>query len=158
MCSSKRENGIDRIMIKIICLGKIKENYLISLIEDYKKRIAKYHKIEIVELKDENNLASERINIEKHIEGNDYVIALAIEGTPYTSVQLAKKIEETFIHHSIITFIIGSSEGLHEEIKKKANLCLSFSSFTFPHGLFRGILLEQIYRSFKIINKETYHK
>lgn len=145
-------------MIKIICLGKIKEAYLTSLIEDYKKRIAKYHKLEIIELKDTNNLEVEKENIIKYISSQDYVIALTIEGTPFSSEKLAEKIEETFIHYSTITFIIGSSEGLHDEIKKKANLCLSFSSFTFPHGLFRGLLLEQIYRSFKIINKETYHK
>ena len=145
-------------MIKIICLGKIKEAYLTSLIEDYKKRIAKYHKLEIIELKDTNNLEVEKENIIKYISSQEYVIALTIEGTPFSSEKLAEKIEETFIHYSTITFIIGSSEGLHDEIKKKANLCLSFSSFTFPHGLFRGLLLEQIYRSFKIINKETYHK
>ena len=74
------------------------------------------------------------------------------------SVSLAKKLDETFITHSTITFIIGSSEGLHEDIKKRANYRLSFSKMTFPHGLFRGILLEQIYRSFKILNNEKYHK
>ncbi len=145
-------------MIKIICLGKIKESYLTSLIEDYKKRIAKYHKIDVIELKDENNLDIEKDNILKNIKKEEFVIALTIEGKMFSSEQFAKKIEETFIHYSTITFVIGSSYGLHEEIKKRANLCLSFSYFTFPHGLFRGILLEQIYRSFKIINKETYHK
>lgn len=145
-------------MIKIICLGKIKETYLTDLIEDYKKRINKYHKLEIIELKDENNLEIEKENIKKYIHKQDYVIALAIEGKTYSSIELANKIEETFNHYGTIIFLIGSSEGLHEELKKRADLKLSFSSFTFPHGLFRGILLEQIYRAFKIINNETYHK
>ncbi len=145
-------------MIKIICLGKIKEDYLNNLINDYKTRINKYHKLEIIELKDENNLLNEKINIEHHITPNDYVIALDIDGNMLDSVSLAKKLDETFITHSTITFIIGSSEGLHEDIKKRANYRLSFSKMTFPHGLFRGILLEQIYRSFKILNNEKYHK
>ncbi len=145
-------------MIKIICLGKIKENYLNDLINDYLKRINKYHKIEIIELKDENNLVNEKINIEKHLGKDDYIIALDIDGNQITSEELAKKIDETFITNSTITFIIGSSEGLHEDIKRKANYRLSFSKMTFPHGLFRGILLEQIYRSFKILNNEKYHK
>ena len=145
-------------MIKIICLGKIKEEYLNNLTNDYKERINKYHKIEIIELKDENNLYNEKINIEKHLGKDDYVIALDIDGKEIDSISLAKKIDETFISHSTITFIIGSSEGLHEDIKNRANYRLSFSKMTFPHGLFRGILLEQIYRSFKILNNEKYHK
>lgn len=145
-------------MIKIICLGKIKEEYLNKLIEDYKKRISRYHKIEIIELKDENDLLIEKNNIEKYISNQDYVIALDIDGNNLDSVSLAKKIDEIFLSHGSITFIIGSSEGLHPEIKSRANYRLSFSKLTFPHGLFRGILLEQIYRSFKILNNETYHK
>lgn len=145
-------------MIKIICLGKIKESYLVDLIEDYKKRISKYHKIEVIELKDENDLEKEKINILKYINKQEYVIVTSIDGVSYNSVDFAKKIEETFIHYGTITFIIGSSDGLHEEVKNRANLLLTFSKFTLPHGLFRGILLEQIYRTFKIINKETYHK
>ena len=145
-------------MIKIICLGKIKENYLNDLIKDYEKRITKYHKIEIIELKDENNLEKEKNNILKYINSQDYVIALDIGGENLTSPELASKIDKTFLTNGTITFIIGSSEGLHDEIKQRADYRLSFSRLTFPHGLFRGILLEQIYRSFKIINKETYHK
>lgn len=145
-------------MIKIICLGKIKEDYLNKLIEDYTKRINKYHKLEIIELKDENNLYNEKLNIEKHLGKEDYIIALDINGTMLDSVTFAKKLDETFITHSTITFIIGSSEGLHEDLKNRANYRLSFSQMTFPHGLFRGILLEQIYRSFKILNNEKYHK
>jgi len=145
-------------MIKIICLGKIKENYLNNLVADYKKRISRFHKIEIIELKDENNLLSEKNNIEKYINKEDYVIALDIDGNNLDSITFAKKIDEIFLSHGTITFIIGSSEGLHPDIKNRANYRLSFSKLTFPHGLFRGILLEQIYRSFKILNHETYHK
>lgn len=145
-------------MIKIICLGKIKEDYLTKMIEDYKKRISRYHKIEIIELKDENDLLVEKNNIEKYINNQDYVIALDIDGNNLDSVSLAKKIDETFLRNGTITFIIGSSYGLHEDIKKRANYRLSFSKMTFPHGLFRAILLEQVYRSFKILNNETYHK
>lgn len=145
-------------MIKIICLGKIKEKYLNDLIDDYKKRITKYHKIEIIELKDTNDLSAEQIDIEKHIGNQDYVIAMDINGKELSSVEFAYKINETFNHYGTITFIIGSSYGISEDLKKKAQFRLSFSKVTFPHGLFRGILLEQIYRSFKIMNNESYHK
>ncbi len=145
-------------MIKIICLGKIKEEYLVKLIEDYQKRISRYHKISIIELKDENNLLTEKNNIEKYINSQDYVIALDIDGQQLTSPQLAQKIDETFLTHSTITFLIGSSDGLYSSLKERANFNLSFSKLTFPHGLFRGILLEQIYRAFKILNNESYHK
>ena len=144
-------------MIKILCLGKIKEPYLNDLINDYKKRISKYHSLEIIELKDTGNIEeAERIN--HYIKSNDYVITLEIEGKMLTSEELATKIDKIFVHYPNITFVIGSSLGLHEDIKKRSDFALSFSKFTFPHGLFRGILLEQIYRSFKIINHETYHK
>ena len=145
-------------MIKIICVGKIKEKYLTDLIEDYKKRITKYHKIEIIELNDENNLSKEKLNISKQLKSTDYIIALDINGITLDSESFAKKLDNLFINNSNIVFIIGSSLGLDEKILQRANMLLSFSRFTFPHGLFRGILLEQIYRSFKIINNETYHK
>lgn len=145
-------------MIKIICLGKIKETYLTELINDYQKRISRYHKIEIIELKDENDLTIEKNNIEKYLKKDEYIIALDIQGKELDSVELANKIDETFLNYGTITFIIGSSYGIHEDVKQKANLRLSFSKMTFPHGLTRGILLEQIYRSFKILNNETYHK
>ena len=145
-------------MIKIICHGKIKEKYLNDLIEDYKKRISKYHKIEVIELKDYDNLETEKSYIEKHISNQDYVIALDIDGKHYDSTTMAELINDTFNHYGTITFIIGSSYGLHQDIKNRANLRMSFSKLTFPHGLFIGILLEQIYRSFKILNNESYHK
>ena len=145
-------------MIKIICLGKLKESYLTELVNDYLKRINKYHKAEIIELKDEENLESEAKNILKYINPNDYVITLEIEGKALNSLEFAKLIDETFITNSTITFIIGSSTGLANTIKERSNFKLSFSKFTFPHGLFRGILLEQIYRAFKINHNENYHK
>ena len=145
-------------MIKILCVGKIKENYLKEMIMDYEKRISKYHKIEIIEVKDEDNSEKEKEHLLSFISPRDYVITLEILGSVMSSEDLAKKIDELFLNYSTITFVIGSSLGLHEDVKKRANLALSFSKFTFPHGLFRGILLEQIYRSFKILNNESYHK
>ena len=145
-------------MIKILCIGKIKENYLNDLINDYKTRISKYHKIEIIELKD-SNIKEEKDLLLKHINPKDYNICMDIDGKEYTSIELSKLIEETFSNgYGNITFIIGGSDGIDNSIKEMCNKRLSFSKLTFPHGLFRGILLEQIYRSFKIINKESYHK
>lgn len=145
-------------MIKIICLGKIKENYLADLIDDYKKRIQRYHKLEIIELKDEESIEKEETSILKYLNPKDFVVILEIEGKQITSEDFATLIENTFITYSTITFVIGSSLGLSEKIKSKSNYHLSFSKMTYPHGLFRGILLEQIYRAFKINNNETYHK
>ncbi len=145
-------------MIKIICLGKLKEQYLIEMINDYSKRINKYHKLEICELKDTEDLLKESIDIKKHIPNNSYIITLEIKGNNIDSENLSKLIDKTFINYPNIVFIIGSSNGLHDSIKNISNYQLSFSKMTFPHGLFRAILLEQIYRSFKIINNENYHK
>lgn len=145
-------------MIKIICLGKLKENYLKEMVLDYTKRIRKYHKIEIIELKDEEGLDVEAKNILKHIDAKDYVITLEIKGKNLDSLELAEVIRNTFINYSTIVFVIGSSMGLSNEVSLRSNLRLSFSSLTFPHGLFRGMLLEQIYRAFKINNNENYHK
>ena len=145
-------------MITILCVGKIKENYLNEMISDYKKRISKYEKIEIIEVKDNNDINKETEELQKHINPRSFIITLEIEGQKYSSEQFADIIDKTHLTHSHITFVIGSSNGLSEQIKKQANLALSFSSFTFPHGLFRGILLEQIYRANKINNNEVYHK
>ena len=145
-------------MIKILCVGKIKEGYLQDLINDYLKRISKYHKIEIIELKDDSNYLKETSNLLEHIKSSDYNIALDIKGKMVTSEEFASIIDKTFLTNSTITFIIGGSLGLNEEIKSKCQAIISFSHLTFPHGLFRGILLEQIYRSFKILNNEAYHK
>ena len=145
-------------MIKILCVGKIKKGYLQDLINDYLKRISKYHKIEIIELKDDSNYQKETSNLLEHIKSSDYNIALDIKGKMVTSEELASIIDKTFLTNSTITFIIGGSLGLNDEIKSKCQQIISFSHLTFPHGLFRGILLEQIYRSFKILNNEAYHK
>ena len=145
-------------MIKILCVGKIKEDYLKELINDYQKRINIYHKLEIVELKD-SDIETESKEIIKNINEKDYNILLDIKGKKYNSIELSELINKTFINgYGTITFIIGASNGVTEEVKKKCNLLLSFSDLTFPHGLFRGMLLEQIYRSFKILNNESYHK
>ena len=149
-------------MIKIICVGKIKEKYLTDAIKEYLKRLSKYTKIEIIEVADEANpekaLSKEAEKIKKYIKDNDYVITLEIGKEELSSEALAQKIEKTLITHSNIDFIIGGSYGLDNTIKDRSDYALSFSNLTFPHQLFRVILLEQIYRSFKIINNETYHK
>lgn len=145
-------------MIKILCVGKIKESYLNDLINDYLKRISKYHKIEIIELKDNSIYEKEITTLLDKIDSKDYNIALDPKGIKITSEVFANQIEKTFLINSNITFIIGGSNGLNDEIRGKVNEIISFSDLTFPHGLFRGILLEQIYRAFKINNNETYHK
>ena len=144
-------------MIKIICIGKIKEKFYREAIEEYMKRLSKYHKVIIEELPD-SNINKEKELILKHINKKDYIITLQIEGKEINSIELSNLIDKTLITNSNITFIIGGSEGLHNDIKELSNYKLSFSKLTFPHQLFRIILLEQIYRSFKIINNETYHK
>ena len=151
-------------MIKIICVGKIKEDYLKEAIEEYKKRLSKYTKLEIIELQDISNnniniiLEKEKELILNKISEKDYIITLEIEGKELSSIEFANKIDNILLTNSNITFIIGGSYGLHEEIKSRSNFKLSFSKLTFPHQLFRVMLLEQIYRSYKILNNESYHK
>ncbi len=150
-------------MIKIICLGKIKESYLCEAIKDYQARLSKYTKLEIIELKDETGspkeiLKKESIEIKKHLTDKDNIIILDIDGKSLNSEEFSKLINDELTYNSNITFIIGSSYGLDNEIKKLTNKIISFSHLTFPHQLFRVLLLEQIYRSFKIINNESYHK
>lgn len=144
-------------MIKVICVGKLKEKYLIDLVNDYIKRVNKYHKLELIELKD-SNIENEALEIEKYISTKDYIVTLEIKGNKLNSIELSKKIDNWLMVYGNITFIIGGSDGIGNSIKQKANYELSFSDLTFPHGLFRGFLIEQLYRSFKIINNETYHK
>ena len=151
-------------MIKIICVGKIKEDYLKNAIDEYSKRLSKYTKLELIEVMDVDNpsiditLSKERDNILKHINPKDYIVTMEIDGNMLDSIEFSKKVNQLFITNSCITFIIGGSYGLHSDIKKMSNYKLSFSKMTFPHQLFRVILLEQIYRSFKINNNESYHK
>ncbi len=151
-------------MIKLITVGKIKEKYLKDAILEYTKRISKYTKLEIIELPDydyDNKqivLEKEKENIIKHINSRDYVITMQIEGKNISSEDFADKIDKVFVTNPNIVFIIGGSYGLHDDIKKISNFSLSFSKMTFPHQLFRVLLLEQIYRAYKIINNESYHK
>ena len=144
-------------MIKIICVGKLKEDYLKSGVSDYVKRISKYHKINVIEVSD-SDIDNEEKEIIKHIDSRDYVISLCIEGEMLSSLELSRKIDNIFIGYSTITLVIGGSYGMSSKIKERSNMRLSFSKMTFPHGLFRIVLLEQIYRSFKINNNESYHK
>ena len=151
-------------MIRIITVGTIKEKYLKDAIEEYLKRLKKYTNIELIEVKDEGlveeqkaiNLEGEKIN--KYLSPKDYIITLEIEGKAFSSEEFASKLNQIQIESSNIVFIIGGSYGLSDEIKSKAKLHLSFSKMTFPHQLFRVFLLEQIYRAYKIINNESYHK
>lgn len=151
-------------MIKLITVGYIKEKYLQDAIDEYKKRISKYTKIEIIEVKDEGlvepqkSISLEEEKILKHISDKDYIVTLEIEGKQLSSEELAEKLDKIQLESSTITFIIGGSYGLSQNIKDKAKLHLSFSKMTFPHQLFRVLLLEQIYRSYKINNNESYHK
>lgn len=151
-------------MIKIICVGKIKENYLKDAIDEYKKRLSKYTNLSIIEVNDYNDkntqiiLSKEKQEIEKYINKSDYIISLDIQGKMINSIEFSTKIDKIFIINPNITFIIGGSYGIHEDIKKMSNELISFSQLTFPHQLFRVMLLEQIYRAFKIQNNESYHK
>ena len=151
-------------MIKIITVGKLKEKYLKDATEEYLKRLSKYTKVEIIELEDSKidnetqALEEEKDKILKNINPKDYIITLEIEGKQLSSVEFSELIDKTLISNSNITFIIGSSYGIHKDIKEKSNYHLSFSKMTFPHQLFRIFLLEQIYRGYKILNNEKYHK
>ena len=150
--------------MKLICVGKIKEKYLNDAIDEYKKRLSKYTKLDIIEVADVNCNEMDKVKKEeaklilKHIKETDNVVILDINGQELSSVELTNKLCSLEVMNSNITFIIGGSYGLSEEVKKRANFSLSFSKLTFPHQLFRVILLEQIYRTYKIRNNENYHK
>ena len=157
--------------ITLITVGKIKEKYLKDAIAEYSKRLSRYCKLEIVEVADEKtpDNASDTVEdairdkegerILKYIKEDAYVITLEIAGKMLTSEEMAEKIEKLGVQGtSHIIFIIGGSIGLGKEILKRSDYALSFSKMTFPHQLMRVILLEQIYRSYRIINHEPYHK
>jgi 23S rRNA (pseudouridine1915-N3)-methyltransferase len=157
--------------INIISVGKIKEKFYRDALLEYQKRLSKYCTFQILEVADEKEPANvsdalidqckkrEADRILKHIHPNAYVITLEILGEHLTSEALAKKIEQLQVTGtSHIQFVIGGSYGLHDSVIKKANMHLSFSKLTFPHQLMRVILSEQIYRAFRINNKEPYHK
>ena len=157
--------------ITLITVGKIKEKYLKDAIAEYSKRLSRYCKLEIVEVADEKtpDNASDTVEdairdregerILKYIKEDAYVITLEIAGKMLTSEEMAEKIDKLGVQGtSHIIFIIGGSIGLGREILKRSDYALSFSKMTFPHQLMRVILLEQIYRSYRIINHEPYHK
>ncbi|MBR2546612.1 MAG: 23S rRNA (pseudouridine(1915)-N(3))-methyltransferase RlmH [Eubacterium sp.] len=157
--------------IKIICIGKLKEKYWVDAVAEYSKRLKPYCSLEIIELKEsrlrqnagpaeeEEVKVNEGCEILEKIAPSDYVITLEIKGTRLTSEQLAGKIADLALNsRSDIDFVIGGSLGLSSEVSRRADYKLSFSDMTFPHQMMRVILLEQIYRSFKIQRGEPYHK
>lgn len=157
--------------INVISVGKLKEKYLKLGIEEFSKRLSKYCKLDLIELEDEKcpeNLSEKDMEIVKNKEGqrilskiknNSYVIALAIDGKNLSSEELADTMSKLAVRgNSHITFIIGGSLGLSDEVLKRADYKLSFSKMTFPHQLMKLILLEQVYRAFRINNNEPYHK
>ena len=152
-------------MIKIVCVGKVKDRNLSALIDDYGKRINRYHKLEIIEVKDEPIRDDEKtvLDIEakrvlNSIGNDEYVILMDLHGKSIDSLSLAKKIDKLFIQFPKITFVIGGSLGLGKALLKRADDKIKLSDLTFLHQMTRLILLEQIYRCFKILNNETYHK
>lgn len=157
--------------IQVICIGKLKEKYWTDAVNEYSKRLSRFCDLEITELKesklpDKASEAQEQAVIEeegktilKHVKDGSYVISLEILGKNLTSVELAEKMEELpLMGKSHVTFIIGGSLGLSKDVSKRADFKLSFSKMTFPHQMMRVILLEQVYRAFKINKNEAYHK
>ena len=163
--------GIDNMRITLVTVGKIKEKYLRDAVAEYAKRLGKYCKLEIIEVADEKTQeraseteemavrSKEGERILKHVKEDAYVITLEIQGNQISSEELADKIEGLGVQgKSHVVFIIGGSIGLGMEVMKRSDYALSFSRMTFPHQLMRVILLEQIYRGFRIFNGEPYHK
>ena len=152
--------------INIITVGNLKEKYWVDAVGEYQKRISKFCNLTITEIKEQNISDANLINLALQKEAEDilkrlkgYVVIMDIQGKSISSTELADKVTEiTNNGNSTITFVIGSSFGLSEKVKEKADLKLSFSKLTFPHQLFRVMLLEQIYRAFSINNNIKYHK
>ena len=157
--------------ITVITVGKLKERFFREAAAEYEKRLGRYCRLEIRETADEKTpdgasetereliLKKEGARVAKLLPDDAYVVTLEIEGRRFTSEAFAGEIERlgvSGIGH--IVFVIGGSLGLHNSIKKRADLAVSFSDMTFPHQLMRGVLLEQIYRAFRVINREPYHK
>ena len=152
-------------MIKIVCVGKVKDKNLAALIGEYAEKINHYHKLEIVEVKDEAIKDNEQAVLDKEAESvlskirdDEYVILIDLHGKSIDSIGLANKLDRLFISNPRITFVIGGSLGLSDKLRKRANEKLKLSDLTFLHQMTRLIILEQIYRCFKILNNETYHK
>ena len=158
------------VTINIICVGKIKENYLKDAIQEYSKRLSKYCKLNILELPDEkipDNLNpsleqeiknKECKNIINHIKNSTYIISLDLKGKELSSEEFSNRLEKIELESSSITFIIGGSLGLTNEVLNISNEKICFSKLTFPHQLIRVFLLEQIFRAFKIRYGENYHR
>lgn len=157
--------------ISIVCVGKIKEKFYREAISEYEKRLSKYCKMEIIEVADEKTpdkasealenqiKEKEAVRILEKIKEDSFVYTLEIQGKRFTSESFAEHMEKQTVYgNSHIVFVIGGSLGLHEMVLKRSNQSISFSDMTFPHQLMRVILTEQIYRAFRIINKEPYHK
>ncbi|MBQ6125500.1 MAG: 23S rRNA (pseudouridine(1915)-N(3))-methyltransferase RlmH [Erysipelotrichaceae bacterium] len=152
-------------MIKIVCVGRIKDRNLKNLIDDYASKISHYHRLEMIEVKDESIgsdekavLSVEADRILEKIRDDEYVILLDLHGKSIDSLSLAEKLDKLFIRNPRIVFVIGGSLGLDDRLRRRADESLKLSDLTFLHQMTRLILLEQIYRSFKILNHETYHK
>lgn len=152
-------------MIKIVCVGQVKDTNLSALIQDYVKRINKYHPLKVIEVKDEPIKDNDSIVLDreaeralKQINNKEYVILLDLHGKQKDSLKFASDLSKLFIKTSDITFVIGGSLGVGGALIKRSNERLSLSDMTFLHQMTRLILLEQIYRSFKINNNEIYHK
>lgn len=155
--------------INILCIGKIKENYLKDAISEYSKRLSRYCKLNIIELPDEKipNKLNENViaeikskecnNILNHIKKDTYIFCLDLTGKQFSSEEFSEELEKISLENSSITFIIGGSLGLTSEILSKSKQKICFSKMTFPHQLIRVFLLEQLFRAFKISNGETYH-
>ena len=156
--------------INIICVGKIKENYLKDAINEYSKRLSKYCNLKIIELQDEKlptKLNESTINetknkeckkINEALKKDSYIMVLDLKGKQFSSEQFSEKIEDIKVKgFSTISIVIGGTLGLNDEIRNSANELISFSKMTFPHQLIRVFLLEQLFRAFKISNNETYH-
>lgn len=158
------------LTINVICVGKLKEKYLRDAIAEYSKRLSKYCKLNIIELSDEK--VPDKINesIEKEIKEkeckkiiaqipkNSYIMALDLTGKQYTSEEFSEKIENITMEKSNLTFIIGGTLGMNSELLNMCDSKICFSKMTFPHQLIRVFLLEQIFRGFKILSNETYHR
>ncbi len=144
------------VKVEIVAVGKIKEKFYRDAIDEYLKRLTRFAKVTVTEIEEGNSLKAEAADIVKRLRG--YVIVLAIEGKKMTSEALAAKIKSLCDEGKEITFVIGSSCGLDDSVKQRADWKLSFSDMTFPHQLMRVILTEQIYRSFMINSGSEYHK
>ena len=158
------------LTINVVCVGKLKEQFFKLAVDEYSKRLSKYCKLTITELPDEkipeklnanieNDIKTKECeNIFKHIKKDSYIIALDLKGASFSSEDFSKKLENISMENSNITFVIGGSLGLTEELLNNCNLKVCFSKMTFPHQLIRIFLLEQLFRAFKISSGETYHR